>query len=49
MKENLVFKGDPIKVAKEVQETVRTYTLICHLKGLKPTLENALKLKKEGW
>ena len=49
MKEKLVFKGKPEKVVKEIQETSRTYTLLCHLKGIEPTIENILKLKKMGW
>lgn len=49
MKEKIVFKGDPYKVAKEIEETVHAYTFLCHLKGLEPTLENALMLKRQGW
>lgn len=49
MKENLVFKGIAEKAIQEINETSNTYTLLCVLHGVEPTVLNALKLKREGW
>lgn len=49
MKGILCFKGKPEQVAKEIEETIKAYTFLCHLKAIEPTLENVLKFRKEGW
>lgn len=45
----LGFKGKPEEVCKQVEDTVRTYTFLCHLKGIEPTVENVAMLKRAGW